>query len=118
MEDLIAKIKREIDEKDSEIKTLKERINFLQEALLKKEGVPNGDVRISRRDLFELWEKCTEDDENGNFRYEDLVYGKDVTVHWNGFYCDCYDGATAYNNIISALPGLDDEVGGHEPDDT
>lgn len=31
------------------------------------------------------------------------VYGKNVTVHWNGMYCDCYDGAVPSNYIFPAI---------------
>ena len=99
-----------------EIENLKSRIDMLQEALLKitsekKEDSINKDIRISRKDFVTLWEKCTENNKDGEFRYEDLVYGKNVTVHWNGFYCDCVDGAVAYNNIITSITSVDDEEG-------
>ena len=42
------------------------------------------------------------------------VYGNDVTVHWNGIYCTCGDGATAYNHIIAGIDGADSEL---DPED-
>ena len=38
------------------------------------------------------------------------VYGKPVTVHWNGMYCDCNDGALPSNYIFPALRELDEEL--------
>ena len=38
-----------------------------------------------------------------------LIYGKDVTIHWNGIYCNCGDGATAYNHIIQGIQDVIDE---------
>ena len=38
------------------------------------------------------------------------IYGKDVTVHWNGIYCSVGDGATAYNTVIAAISDAMDEL--------
>lgn len=37
------------------------------------------------------------------------LYGYDVTVHWNGVYCNCSDGATAWNHIVSNIKGIIEE---------
>lgn len=38
------------------------------------------------------------------------IYGKEVTVHWNGYYCSCSDGATPSNYIIPAIQDCDEEL--------
>ena len=34
---------------------------------------------------------------------EDDIYGHDVTVHFHGLYCNCQDGAAAFNYVIEAV---------------
>ena len=38
------------------------------------------------------------------------IYGYPVTVHWNGMYCDCADGATPSNFIIPAIADCESEL--------
>ena len=40
----------------------------------------------------------------------DNIYGKDITIHWNGYYCNCSDGATPSNYIIPAILECDEEL--------
>ena len=61
--------------------------------------------------------KCSEFLDVYNQAFEDLgaeeceLYGNDVTVHWHGIYCNCGDGASAWNNIISNIPNVIEENG-------
>lgn len=43
---------------------------------------------------------------------DDMIYGKPLTIHWNGIYCDCGTGATIANNIIPGIEGVISEEGG------
>ena len=75
-------------------------------------------TEIAKRTLFKvLSEKKTEDIEVSRQEFLDIynlamdglgsdeceLYGNDVTVHWHGIYCNCSDGAVAYNNIITGV---------------
>lgn len=69
--------------------------------------------RLTRREFVRIHDEAVNkmfDGENG----ETLgIYGKDVLVYWNGFYCNCADGAQASNYIFPAIfdecEELDDE---------
>ena len=71
------------------------------------------DQRVSRKEFLELYKAAmtmvnyyngTEGTERFNH-----IYGYNVTVHWNGIYCDCSDGAIAWNHIVSNIEGVIDE---------
>lgn len=42
---------------------------------------------------------------------DNVIYGNDLTIHWNGIYCNCGDGASVYNNIIAGIEGVISEEG-------
>lgn len=104
-----------------EIETLKDRIEMLQGALLEATvPTPSTDKRVSRVDFIEMWDTCCkkmweEQEKDIEGPYTKKIYGTDVYVHWNGLYCDCYDGATVANNIIPAIKAVDEDVEGDEP---
>ena len=61
---------------------------------------------------FEEMDKAENEDE-----YENLtahIYGYPITVHWNGIYCSCDDGATPYNHIIPGIEVCDEELDDEE----
>lgn len=104
-----------------EVKNLKTRIDSLQNAIIDLVSpVPPAEKRVTRKDFLEIYNKCLsgmfEDQENGIWESEHKkkIYGKDITVHWNGIYCDCYDGATPCNHIIPGIKSLDEELSGEE----
>ena len=83
-------------------------------------------TEIAKRTLFKvLSEKKTEDIEVSRQEFLDIyglamdglgsdeceLYGNDVTVHWHGIYCNCSDGAVAYNNIITGIENVIKEEG-------
>lgn len=83
-------------------------------------------TEIIKRTLFKvLSEKKTEDIEVSRQEFLDIyglamaglgsdkceLYGNDVTVHWHGIYCNCSDGAVAYNNIITGIENVIKEEG-------
>ena len=94
---------------------LKAQIAYLKE--LNNDGTIKKDVRVSRRDFIDRWNAAytllghymDTNEERFNF-----IYGYPVEVHWNGMYCDCSDGAVAYNNIIEGVKGVIEEEGDDE----
>lgn len=65
------------------------------------------DIKVSMTDFLRIYNNAlAEDDYTKNG-----IYGKDVTIHWNGWYCSVGDGATAYNNIISNIESVIEENG-------
>ena len=70
---------------------------------------PNGDVKVTRREFLDIYDIALEmiDSEFGE-RTE--IYGHNVEVHWHGIYCDCGDGATAYNYIVDEINGVIEEL--------
>lgn len=66
-----------------------------------------GDKLVTREKFLKKYNKEFNKDDKGK------LYGNDVTIHWNGMFCTCEDGATAYNHIIcgleDAMTELDDE---------
>lgn len=78
------------------------------------ELIKNKDQKVTRREFLDLYNAALTmrdyydgTDEKERFNH---VYGYDVTVHWNGVYCNCSDGATAYNHIICGVEGADEEL--------
>lgn len=79
---------------------------------------PKADQKLTRKEFLELYDAamtmnhyCDGTEQMERFNH---IYGYDVTVHWNGFYCNCSDGATAWNWIISNIEGVDNELDGEE----
>lgn len=67
----------------------------------------SGDVKVTKREFLEVYEEAMND--LGSDECE--CYGNDVTVHWHGIYCNCNDGAVAWNHIVSGIEGVIDEYG-------
>lgn len=69
--------------------------------------ITKGDKLVTRDKFMKKYHKEMNKEDRGK------VYGHDVTIHWNGMFCTCSDGATAYNHIIcgleDAMTELDDE---------
>lgn len=96
---------------------LKERNNYrriLFNLIEKKRSTSFEDIEVSRQDFVdiysaavgEMFEKMDEDEDID----DSPIYGKDVTVHWNGIYCNCEDGASVYNYIIPAIEDVMSEI--------
>lgn len=92
-----AEIERELPEKTVTI-TEKEYKELLA---LKDKKVTRGEFMDAYKAAIRLMDICE----------DSPVYGNDVTVHWNGIYCNCSDGAVAYNNIILGVESVIDEDG-------
>ena len=67
----------------------------------------NNDVRVKRSEFLEIYKEAM--DTLGADECE--LYGNDVTVHWHGIYCNCSDGAIAWNLIVSNIESVIDEDG-------
>ena len=67
------------------------------------------DVEVTRADFLKIYNLGMETMEDNCEDNE--IYGNNVTVHWHGIYCDCSDGAVAYNYIIDAVKGVIEEDG-------
>lgn len=65
------------------------------------------DIKVSRSEFLDIY----------NLAMNDLgadmceLYGHNITVHWHGIYCDCSDGAAAWNHIITNIRGIIEEEG-------
>lgn len=103
---------------DDEYVDLKKQINTLRKLLFKVlSGQNNGteDVKLTRQEFIDLHHQALnymfdeEVDDIGDRGEETGVYGKMITVHWNGVYCECSDGAIASNAIIPAIKEVIDE---------
>ena len=104
-------------EHEREIKNLTKRIELLQKAitdLIHNNNHGCDDVRVSKADFLEMYQTALDvmfdnlEKPNGGELPND-IYGNDITVHWNGIYCNCGDGAVASNNIIPGIEGVLDE---------
>ena len=104
-------------EHNEEIKTLMRRIELLQTAiteLIHNENHGSHDVRVSKTDFLDMYQKALDVffDNMEKPNCDELpndIYGKDFTVHWNGIYCNCSDGAVVSNNLIPGIEGVLDE---------
>ena len=63
------------------------------------------DKQVTMKEFLEIYNKALAEDDY----YKSGIYGKDVTIHWNGIYCSVGDGATAYNEIISNIAAVIEE---------
>lgn len=77
------------------------------------------DIKVTRTEFLRVYNK----ELNAMFDNEDSdcdnnIYGKSITVHWNGIYCDCGDGATPSNYIIPAIEECDDELEEEDEEET
>ena len=67
------------------------------------------DKRVTRATFIELYEKelkaFFEEEETAHdeSEFSAHIYGYPISIQWKGFYCDCDDGAPAYNCIITEL---------------
>ena len=69
----------------------------------------NGDVRVTRQEFLDIYNIAMDYPDDGYSLQEN--YEHNVEVHWHGIYCDCGDGATAWNHIISQIESVIDEDG-------
>ena len=60
------------------------------------------DIKVSRQEFLDIYDLAMSG--LGSDKCE--LYGNEVTVHWHGIYCDCSDGAVAYNNIIAGIKNV------------
>lgn len=87
---------------------LKAQIEYLK--CLENSKIKKRDEKVTRKEFLKLYNTAMEmicyydgSDEKERFNH---LYGYPVEVHWNGVYCDCSDGATAWNHIVSNIEGV------------
>jgi hypothetical protein len=68
------------------------------------------EVKVSRQDFVNTYKAAVDEMFENPEDDENEIYGKNVTVHWNGIYCDCEDGASVYNYIIPAIEDVMSEI--------
>lgn len=68
------------------------------------------DIKVSMRDFLRIYNQALEEMFDGGDCEETGIYGEDVTIHWNGWYCSVGDGATAWNHIISNIESVIEET--------
>jgi len=117
MEEYIAKIKKEFEEKEQEVETLKKRIDMLQDAIISLMAGKQEPIRVSRIDFVAIHDKCVSLMEDADI--EKLLYCNgnkkaNVTVQWNNLYCDCQDGAIVSNYVFPAIDEMESELEGDE----
>lgn len=106
-------------EKEELKKDYEKRLELMQEAIkqLMKKSAASEDIRVGKKDFLAIYQKALDEMfelmEKPNFDEQpNDIYGHDITVHWHGIYCNCGDGATPTNYIISAVEDMlseDDE---------
>ena len=76
--------------------------------------------KVTRKEFLELYDAAMKmldyydgTKEKDRFNH---IYGYDVTIHWNGVYCNCSDGATAWNHIISNIESVNEELDDEDDD--
>ena len=106
------KLDRMNREKDELVKEYEKRLGMLQSAVLElTKGTTNGcrDTRVSKADFLAIYNKALSHMDEHIEEETNDIYGFDFTVHWHGIYCNCGDGATAYNYIVSGVEGVQEE---------
>ena len=104
-----------INDSNKRIVELETRNKMLRAALMdliKEDSKDKKDVRVSKLDFLALYNDALNEMFDNSDEDENDIYGYDITIHWHGIYCNCGDGATAYNHIIPAIEGVyseDDE---------
>lgn len=115
-EEILKKDEKTIKKENRDYKKeYEELLNFLPKIVARENQTT--DLRLSRKDFIKLHEYGVEqmDFVIDNFEERNnLVYGNNITVHWMGYYCDCYDGASPANYIIPAIKEIDEEFGNEE----
>lgn len=92
-----------------------ELLSFLPKIVSRQKH--EGDIQLRREDFIKLWFYGEEqmDLVTENFTEKNnLVYDNDMEVHWMGYFCNCFDGATVANYIIPAIQSVDDELDGRD----
>ena len=91
---------------------LETRNKMLRAALIeiiKSSNIDKKDVRVSKLDFIAIYNDALNEMFNNPDEDENDIYGYDITIHWHGIYCNCGDGATAYNHIITAIENVYNE---------
>lgn len=92
----------------SELEQLKKEVEELRAVVLKatrNKEMQTEDILVSMRTFYNLAMSATSSDDG----MEEDIYGHDITVHFHGLYCNCQDGAIAYNEIIEGVKECSDE---------
>lgn len=103
METTIAYYEDAIEKENKKLKGQVKRLKQLLFAAIKEKQ--SGDTRVKRSEFLDIYNEAMED--NGSDECE--LYGNNVTVHWHGIYCNCGDGATAWNYIVANIQNVIDE---------
>ena len=114
---MIMMSEKEYEETVANLKKEKNNMHRLLFALLKRvKSNADKDILVTRSDFVKLYNAAVEDmfDHMESGDDDNLIYGHDVTVHWNGIYCNCSDGATVANYIIPAIEDVMEEYGDEE----
>lgn len=101
-----------INDSNKRITELETRNKMLRAALMdviKEDNKNKKDVRVSKMDFLALYHNALDEMFNQPDEANNDIYGYDVTIHWHGVYCNCGDGATAYNHIITAIESVYEE---------
>ena len=96
---------------EEKVKELETRNELLRKAIMQLTTYKNTnkDIRVSKLDFLKMYDDAVNEMFDNPDEEENDIYGFDITVHWHGIYCNCGDGATAYNNIIPAIENVYNE---------
>ena len=86
----------------AEYEQMRKEIDELRSALLRatrSKETKTEDILVSMRTFYNIAMSATSSDDG----MEDDIYGHDITVHFHGLYCNCQDGAMAFNYIIEGV---------------
>ena len=93
-----------VEKENEKLKTKVKHLRSLLFTAMKEKQ--SGDTKVKRNEFIDIYREAME-----SLGDECELYGNNVTVHWHGIYCDCSDGAIAYNNIIKGIKGVIREDG-------
>ena len=96
-----SQIMKDLEDVRSERDKLTEERAELRMALLKatrKNKMKTKDVELKPELFVNMYNSVQALDD-----FEKDIYGKDITVHWHGLYCNCSDGPEACDYIMDSL---------------
>ena len=103
-----------ITNNQEKVKLMEKEIKELREAVLKatrNKKMKTKDIRVSMATFYNITQEILKRDDGDEIDMETDVYGHDVTVHFHGLYCNCYDGAVVYNSVIEGVKECAEENG-------
>lgn len=97
------------NKRTAELETRNKMLRAALIEIIKSSNIDKKDVRVSKLDFIAIYNDALNEMFDNPDEDENDIYGYDITIHWHGIYCNCGDGATAYNHIITAIENVYNE---------